>query len=112
MQLPTSCKSWSGSFQTLVTQRNDVPSKLEIAVLGAGAQVNQHQLLVHALVKLSKRLGITTTVKGGDLSTADRDYLIDIVILAGDTTYASSFLIDVTPADPQSADISSAGALL
>ena len=73
-----------------------------------GAQVNQHQPLVHALSRTLKSMSIRHQVESGAPFHADRDLRMDIVIEAGrlrDAT-ASEYLdksitLDVTYADPQ-----------
>ena len=73
----------------------------------AGAQVNQHQPLVHALSRTFKRLSICHQVESGEPFNADRSLRMDIVE-RGDLRDATSseyrnkaILLDVTHADPQ-----------
>ena len=74
----------------------------------SGAQVNQHQPLVHVLSRTLKSMSIRHQVESGALFHADRDLRMDIVIEAGglrDATASEyrdkSVLLDVTYADPQ-----------
>ena len=74
----------------------------------AGAQVNQHQPLVHAISRTLKRLGIRHQVESGEPFTADRNLRMDIVVRRGGLRDApnreyreKSILLDVTHADPQ-----------
>ena len=74
----------------------------------SGAQVNQHQPLVHALSRTLKGMSIRHQVESGPPFHADRDLRMDIVIEAGghrDATASEyrnkSILPDVTYADPQ-----------
>ena len=50
---------------------------------GAGAQVNQHQPLLHAISGTLKRLGIPHQVESGEPFTAERNFRMDIVIRRG-----------------------------
>ena len=74
----------------------------------AGAQVNQHQPLVHALSRTLKSMSVRHQMESGAPFHADRDLRMDIVIEAGglrDATASEyrdkSILLDVTYADPQ-----------
>ena len=74
----------------------------------SGAQVNQHQPLVHALSRVLKSMSNCHQVKSGTPFHADRDLRMDIVIEAGGLRDATapeyrdkSILLDVTYADPQ-----------
>ena len=74
----------------------------------AGAQVNQHQPLVHAMPRTLKRLGIRHRVESGEAFTADRNLRMDIVARRGGLRDApnreyreKSILLDVTNADSQ-----------
>eukprot|EP00904_Undaria_pinnatifida_P007452 jgi/Undpi1/3837/HiC_scaffold_16.g07206.m1 len=74
----------------------------------AGAQVNQHQPLVHALSRTLKSMSVRHQVESGAPFHADRDLRMDIVIEAGGLRDATapeyrdkSILLDVTYADPQ-----------
>ena len=74
----------------------------------SGAQVNQHQPLVHALSRTLKRMSIRHQVESGAPFNAERDLRMDIVIERGglrDATAAEyrnkAILLDVTYADPQ-----------
>ena len=74
----------------------------------AGAQVNEHQPLVHATSRLLNWMSVRHQVKSGAPFKADRDLRMDIVIERGGLRDASapdfrykSILIDVTYADPQ-----------
>ena len=74
----------------------------------SGAQVNQHQLLVHALSRTLKSMSIRHQLESGAPFHADRDLRMDIVIEAGGLRDATapeyrdkSILLDVTYADPQ-----------
>ncbi len=76
----------------------------------SGAQVNQHQPLVHALSRTLKQACIQHGVEDGSPFTADRDLRMDVVVLPGQLREASEasfrhkgLLIDVTYADPQAA---------
>ena len=52
-------------------------------VIGWGAQVNQHQPLVHALSRTFKSMSIRYQVESGAPFHANRDFLLDNVIAAG-----------------------------
>ena len=74
----------------------------------AGAQVNQHQPLVHALSRTFKRLSIGHQVESGAPFNADRNLRMEIVIEraglrdAMSSEYRNKAIIpDVTHADPQ-----------
>ena len=74
----------------------------------SGAQVNQHQALVHALFRTRKSMSIRHQLESGAPFHADRDSRMDIVIEAGGLRDAmaseyrdKSILLDVTYADPQ-----------
>ena len=74
----------------------------------AGAQVNQHQPLVHALSRTFKRLSIGHQVESGAPFNADRNLRMEIVIERGGLRDATSseyrneaILLDVTLADSQ-----------
>ena len=75
----------------------------------AGAQVNQHQPLVHALSRTLKSMSVRRhQVESGAPFHADRDLRMDIVIEAGGLRDATapeyrdkSILLNVTYADPQ-----------
>ena len=74
----------------------------------SGAQVNQHQPLLHAISRTLKRLGISHQVESGEPFTAERNLRMDIVIMRGglrdapNTEYRDqSILLDVTHVDPQ-----------
>ena len=74
----------------------------------AGAQVNQHYPLVHAMSRTLKRLGIRHQVKSGEPFTADRKLRMNIVVRRGGLRDAhnrgyrdKSVLPHVTHADPQ-----------
>ena len=49
----------------------------------AGAQVNQHQPLLHAISRTLKLLGISHQVESGEQFTAERNLRTDIVIRRG-----------------------------
>ena len=49
----------------------------------AGAQVNQHQPLLHAISRTVKRLGVPRQVESGEPFTADRNLWMDIVVRRG-----------------------------
>ena len=50
----------------------------------AGAQMNQRQPLLHAISRISKRLGIPHQVEGGEPFTAEQENLrMDIVVRSG-----------------------------
>ena len=73
-----------------------------------GAQVNQHQALVHALSRTFKRKSIRHQVESGAPFNADRDLRIDMVIEKGGLRDATAseyrnkmMLLDVMYADPQ-----------
>ena len=75
----------------------------------SGAQVKQHQPLIHALSRTLKSMPIRHQVESGAPFHADRDLRMDIEIEAGgirDATASEyrdkSILLDVTYADPQS----------
>ena len=74
----------------------------------AGAQVNQHQPLVHARSRLLKWLGIPHQVESDEPFTADRNLRMEIVVRRGGLRDApngefgeKSILLDVTRADPR-----------
>ena len=74
----------------------------------AGAQVNQHQPLLHAISRAFRRLGIPLQVESGEPFTAERNFRMDIVIRRGSLRDApnreyrdKSILLDVSHADPQ-----------
>ena len=74
----------------------------------AGAQVNQHQPLMHALSRTLKSMSVRHQEESGAQFHADRDLRMDIVIEAGGLRDATapeycdkSILLDVTYADPQ-----------
>ena len=74
----------------------------------AGAQVNQHQSLVHATSRVLKQMSIRHQVGNGAPFNADRNLRMDIVMGRGGIrdALASDFrhkgiLIDLTYADPQ-----------
>ena len=74
----------------------------------AGAQVNQHQQLPHAISRTLKRLGILHQVESVEPFTADRNLRMDIIIRRGGLRDASnreytnkSILLNVNHADPQ-----------
>ena len=74
----------------------------------SGAQVNEHQPLVHALSRTFKRKSIRHQVESGTPFNADRDLRIDMVIEKGglgDATASEyrnkTILLDITYADPQ-----------
>ena len=76
----------------------------------SGAQVNQHQPLLHAISRTLKRLGISHQADSGEPFTAERDVRMDIVIRRGSLRDApnrayrhKSILLDVTHAEPQAA---------
>ena len=78
----------------------------------AGAQVNQHQPLVHALSRTFKRLSIRHQVESGAPFNANRNPRMDIVIERGGLRDATSseyrnkaILVDVTHAGPQARSI-------
>ena len=50
---------------------------------GAGAQVNQHQPLLHPISRTLKRLGVPHQVGNGEPFTADRNLPMDIVVRRG-----------------------------
>ena len=74
----------------------------------SGAQVNQHQPLLHAIPRTLKRLGISHQVESGEPFTAERNLRMDIVTRRGSLRDApnreytnKSTLLDVAHADPQ-----------
>ena len=74
----------------------------------SGAQVVQHQLLVHALSGTFKRMSTCHQVESGAPFNADRDLRMDMVIERGGLRDATAseyrnkaILLDVTYADPQ-----------
>ena len=73
----------------------------------AGAQVNQHQWLIHAIDRTLNRLGIPHQMGSSKLLTADTNLRMDIVIRRRSLRDASirayrgnSILLDVTEPDP------------
>ena len=73
----------------------------------AGAQVNQHQPLVHATSRFLKRMSVRYQVESGAPFNTDSDLRMDIVIERGGLRDASasdfrheSILIDFTHVDP------------
>ena len=76
----------------------------------AGAQVNQHQPLIHALSRELRRHRIRHVVEDGSPFTRDRNLRMDITVVAGELRNASNgayihkgLLVDGTFADPQAA---------
>ena len=74
----------------------------------SGAQLNQHQPLLHAISRTLKRLGISRQVESGEPFTAERNLRMDIVIGRGSLRDApnreyrdKSILLHVSHADPQ-----------
>ena len=74
----------------------------------AGAQVNQHQALVHATSRFLNRMSVRHQVETGAPFNADRDLRMYIVIERGGLRDASasdfrhkSIIVDVTYAEPQ-----------
>ena len=74
----------------------------------SGAQVNQHQPLVHALSRTLKSMSIGHQVQSEAPLHANRDFRMDVVIEAGGLQDATtweygnkSLLLDVTYAGPQ-----------
>ena len=74
----------------------------------SGAQVSQHQPLVHALFRTFKRLSIRHQVESGAPFNADRNLRMEIVIERGGLRDATlpeyrnkAIRLDVTHADPQ-----------
>ena len=74
----------------------------------AGAQVNQHQPLLHAISRALKRLGVPHQVENGEPFLADRNLRVDNVVRRGSFWNApnpeyrdKSILVDVTHAAPQ-----------
>ena len=73
----------------------------------AGAQVNQHQLLLHVISRTLMRLGVPHQVESGEPVTADRYLWMDNVVRRGlrnalNPEYKNkSILVDVTHTDPQ-----------
>ena len=74
----------------------------------AGAQVNRHQPLRHAISRILNRLGVQHQVESGEPFTAERNLRMDIVIRRGSLRDApnreyrdKSILLDVCHADPQ-----------
>ena len=74
----------------------------------AGAQVNQHQPLLHAISYTLKRLGIPHQVESGEPFIAERNLRTDIVIGRGGLRNApnreyrdKSILLDATHLNPQ-----------
>ena len=72
-----------------------------------GAQVDMHQVVVHAMSGISKRFGLPHQVESGEPFTADRNLRMDIVFRRGAFRDAPSLeyrnkgiLLDVTHADP------------
>ena len=49
----------------------------------AGAQVNQHQPLLHMITRTLKRLGIPNQVESGEPFTADRNLRMNVAISRG-----------------------------
>ena len=73
-----------------------------------GAQLNQHQLLVHVMPHTLKPLGIRLQVESGEPFTADRNLRMDIAVRRGGLRDSPTrgyrekpILLDVTHADPQ-----------
>ena len=63
----------------------------------AGAQVNQHQPLLHAISRTLKRLGILHQVESGEPFTAERNLRMDIVIRRGSLRDAPDGNIGTSP---------------
>ena len=62
----------------------DVDTRHARICLRAGAQVNQHQPLLHAISRTPKRLGFPRQVESDEPFTADKNLRIDIVVRRGD----------------------------
>ena len=63
----------------------------------AGAQVDQHQPLLHAISRTSKRLGIPHQEESGEPFTAERNLRMDIVIRRGSLRDAPDGNIGTSP---------------
>ena len=73
-----------------------------------GAQVNQHQPLLHAISSTVKRLGVPHQVESGEPFTTDRNLRMDIAVRRGGLRNApkpeyrdKSILVDVIHVSPQ-----------
>ena len=64
---------------------------------GAGAQVNQHQPLLHAISGTLKRLGIPHQVESGEPFTGERNLRMNIVIRRGSLRDAPTWNIGTSP---------------
>ena len=64
---------------------------------GAGAQVNQHQPLLHAISGTLKRLGIPHQVESGEPFTGERNLRMNIVIRRGSLRDAATWNIGTSP---------------
>ena len=81
---------------------------MHAAIPRAGAQVNQHHPLLHAISRTLNRLGILHQAESGEPSTADMFLRMDIAIRRGGLRDApnreyreKSILLNVTRVDPQ-----------
>ena len=90
----------------------DVGTRLARICPRAGARVNQHQPLLHAISRTLKRLGAPHQVENGEPFTADRKLRMDKVVRRGGLRNApnpeyrdqyrdQSILVGVTHGDPQ-----------
>ena len=95
-------------LQLLQQHKVDVDTRHARICPRAGAQVKQHQPLIHAISRTLKPLGIPHQVGSGEQFTADRNLRMNIVIRRGSLRDAAnrecrdkSIQLDVTHADPQ-----------
>ena len=86
----------------------DVDTRHALICPTAGAQVNQHQPLLHAISHTLKRLGVPHQLESGEPFTVNRNLRMDIVVRRGGRLNAptpeyrdKTILVDVTHADPQ-----------
>ena len=61
----------------------DVDTRHALICPRAGAQVNQHQPLLHAISRTLKRLGVPHQLESGEPFTTDRNLRMDIVVRRG-----------------------------
>ena len=86
----------------------DVGTRLARICPRAGARVNQHQPLLHAISRTLKRLGVPHQVESGEAFTVDINLRMDIVVMRGRLRNApnpeyrdKSILVDVTDSQAQ-----------
>ena len=89
----------------------DADTRIALICPIAGAQVNQHQPLLHAISRTLKRLGVPHQLESVEPVTADKNLRMDIVVRRGlrnapNPEYRDkSILVHVTHADPQAQQV-------